>query len=58
MIQEGIAVDPLLVRAGWNLATLIQTKFEKADVAVGHKSKIKKQTRVTEIAAKIDHVTT
>ena len=28
VIQEGIAVDPLLARAGWNLAILIQTKFE------------------------------
>ncbi|WP_350979732.1 hypothetical protein, partial [Shewanella sp. AC34-MNA-CIBAN-0136] len=26
--QEGIAVDPLLARAGWNLAILIQTKFK------------------------------
>jgi hypothetical protein len=37
VIQEGIAVDPLLASAGWNLAILIQTKFEKADVAAGHK---------------------
>jgi hypothetical protein len=29
VIQEGIAVDPLLASAGWNLAILIQTKFEK-----------------------------
>ncbi|MGI2170267.1 hypothetical protein ACROAE_08735 [Shewanella sp. MF05960] len=27
VIQEGIAVDPLLACAGWNLAILIQTKF-------------------------------
>ena len=33
MIQEGIAVDPLLAGAGWNLAMLIQTKFEKSGVA-------------------------
>ncbi|MGX9462206.1 hypothetical protein ACWXWU_13375, partial [Shewanella sp. A14] len=32
VIQEGIAVDPLLARAGWNLAILIQTKFEKSDI--------------------------
>jgi hypothetical protein len=32
VIQEGIAVDPLLARAGWNLAMLIQTKFEKSGV--------------------------
>jgi hypothetical protein len=32
VIQEGIAVDPLLAGAGWNLAILIQTKFEKSGV--------------------------
>ncbi|WP_350977895.1 hypothetical protein [Shewanella sp. AC34-MNA-CIBAN-0136] len=32
MIQEGIAVDPLLARAGWNLAILVQTKFENSGV--------------------------
>ncbi|QDE31526.1 hypothetical protein [Shewanella polaris] len=32
VIQEGIAVDPLLARAGWNLAMLIQTEFEKTGV--------------------------
>ncbi|MEH6736244.1 MAG: hypothetical protein V7690_16595 [Shewanella sp.] len=32
VIQEGIAVDPLLARAGWNLAILIQTKFDKSGV--------------------------
>jgi len=32
VIQEGIAVDPLLARAGWNLAMLLQTKFEKSGV--------------------------
>ncbi|WP_137226576.1 hypothetical protein [Shewanella sp. MEBiC00475] len=32
VIQEGIAVDPLLVRAGWNLAILIQTQFDKSGV--------------------------
>jgi hypothetical protein len=29
--QEGIAVDPLLARAGCNLVILIQTKFEKGE---------------------------
>ena len=32
VIQEGIAVDPLLARAGWNLAILVQTKFENSGV--------------------------
>jgi hypothetical protein len=32
VIQEGIAVDPLMARAGWNLAILIQTKFDKSGV--------------------------
>ena len=32
VIQEGVAVDPLLARAGWNLAILVQTKFENSGV--------------------------
>jgi hypothetical protein len=47
---------PLLARAGWNLAILIQTKFEKADVAAGHKTQPNKN--IVETTAKIDHVTT
>ena len=31
-----VAAGHILKSAGWNLAMLIQTKFEKAGVAVGH----------------------
>jgi hypothetical protein len=36
-----------LASAGWNLAILIQTKFEKADVAAGHKNKNKNIAETT-----------
>jgi len=38
VIQEGIAVDPLLARAGWNLAISIQTKFAKPVVPLAIKA--------------------
>ncbi|RPA22771.1 hypothetical protein EGC78_20900 [Shewanella frigidimarina] len=38
MIQEGIAVDPLLARAGWNLAMLVWCGRRATTlVAAGHK---------------------
>jgi hypothetical protein len=40
VIQEGIAVDPLLARAGWNLAMLIWCgRSATTLVAAGHKNK-------------------
>ncbi|MEO3680828.1 hypothetical protein ABHN84_00805 [Shewanella vesiculosa] len=44
MIQEGIAVDPILARAGWNLAMLIWCgRSATTLVAVGHKHKQQKK---------------
>ena len=43
MILEGIAVDPLLARAGWNLAMLVWCgRSATTLVAAGHKYKTKK----------------
>ncbi|QHS14134.1 hypothetical protein [Shewanella sp. Arc9-LZ] len=43
VIQEGIAVDPLLARAGWNLAMLIWCgRSATTLVAAGHKLKQQK----------------
>ncbi|MGI2001162.1 hypothetical protein [Shewanella frigidimarina] len=44
MIQEGIAVDPLLARAGWSLAMLIwYGRSATTLVAAGHKLKQQKK---------------
>jgi len=47
VIQEGIAVDPLLARAGWNLAISIQTQFAKPVVPAGHKKLNHLKTKMT-----------